>query len=89
MTASGDGLHPGPLDTVSFDSRLYCLKIDQGTLKWRIQPVNGSEIASSPQTDGRRIVLAMRRKSEQQGQNAVVAIGEDQGKAGGTEKPGR
>ena len=58
----------------SFDGHLYCLKIDDGRLKWRIQPIQGSEITSSPLTDGRRIVLAIR------GRHAVVVIGEERGK---------
>ena len=62
----------------SFDGHLYCLKIDDGQLKWRIQPVEGSEVTSSPVTDGRRIVLTVRRSSEKQGQNAVVVVGEAQ-----------
>ncbi len=64
----------------SFDGHLYCLKIDNGQLKWRIQPVQGSEITGSPLTDGRRIVLTIRRSSEKNGQHAVVVIGEEQGK---------
>ena len=41
----------------SFDGHLYCLKIDNGQLNWRIQPVKDSEITGSPLTDGRRIVV--------------------------------
>ena len=48
----------------SFDGYLYCLKIADGELKWRIRPVEGSEITGSPLTDGRRIFLSMRRNSE-------------------------
>jgi len=62
----------------SFDGHLYCLKVDNGELKWRIQPVKGSEITGSPLTDGRRIVLAIRRNLGNEGQDAIVAIGEDE-----------
>ncbi len=64
----------------SFDGHLYCLKIDTGQLKWRIQPVKGSEITSSPVSDGRRIVLAVRRNRTREGRHAIVAIGEDEGR---------
>ena len=73
----------------SFDGHLYCLKIGNGELKWRFQPVKGSEITASPETDGRRIVLAIRRNSAKQGQDAIVAIGEDQSKDEGIGKQGR
>ena len=62
----------------SFDGHLYCLKIDSGELKWRLKPVAGAEITGGPQTDGRRIVVAVRRNFEKQGQNAIIAIAEDQ-----------
>ncbi len=61
----------------SFDGHLYCLKIDDGTLKWRFQPVPGAEITGAPQSDGRRIVLAMRRNRKNQGENAIVILSED------------
>lgn len=60
----------------SMDGHLYCLRIDNGQLKWRILPVAGSEITGSPQTDGRRIVLAIRRNLKKEGQDAIVVIGE-------------
>ena len=64
----------------SFDGHLYCLKIDNGQLNWRFQPVKDSEITGSPLSDGRRIVLTTRRSSQKDGQNAVVVIGEENGK---------
>jgi eukaryotic-like serine/threonine-protein kinase len=60
----------------SMDGYLYCLRVDNGQLKWRIQPVEGSQITSSPLTDGRLIVVAIRRNSKNQGQQAIVVIGE-------------
>jgi eukaryotic-like serine/threonine-protein kinase len=72
----------------SFDGHLYCLKIDHGELKWRIQTLEGSEITGPPLTDGRRIVVAIQRSAEQQGQHAIVAIGEDHRKEKGIEKKG-
>jgi outer membrane protein assembly factor BamB len=60
----------------SMDGYLYALRIVDGQLKWRIRPVEGSEITSSPLTDGRRIVLGIRRNSEKQGRHAIVVIGE-------------
>ena len=70
----------------SFDGHLYCLKIDNGELKWRIQPVEGSEITGSPLTDGRRIVVPIRRSSKKQGQDAIVSLGEDESGKGDTKK---
>jgi outer membrane protein assembly factor BamB len=70
----------------SFDGHLYCLKIDDGDMKWRIKPVKGSEITGSPLTDGRRIVLAIRRSSKEQGQDAIVTVGEDESRKGDIEK---
>jgi outer membrane protein assembly factor BamB len=64
----------------SFDSFLYCLRCDDGKLKWRLQPVPGAEIDSAPQTDGRRIVVAVHASLDKRGQNAIVAIGEDERK---------
>ena len=62
----------------SFNGYLYCLKLANGELKWRIRPVEGSEITGSPLTDGRRIFVSMRRNSKQQGRDAIVAIGEEE-----------
>ncbi len=39
-----------------------------------------------PVTDGRRIVLAVRRSFRDQGQDAIVALGEDAGRKGDIEK---
>jgi outer membrane protein assembly factor BamB len=72
----------------SFDGYLYYLRINNGELKWRIQAVEGSEIDGSPLTDGRRIVLAIRRSAKLQGQNAVIAIGDDESRKGDFEKEG-
>ena len=73
----------------SFDGHLYCLRIVDGGLKWRIQPVKGSEILGSPLTDGRRIAISMRRNFEKQGQDAIVVIGEDESRNGAVEKKGQ
>jgi outer membrane protein assembly factor BamB len=70
----------------SFDGHVYCLRIDHGDVKWRIEPVKGAEITGSPVTDGRRIVLAVRRSFRDQGQDAIVALGEDEGRKGDIEK---
>ena len=64
----------------SFDGHLYGLKIADGTLKWRIRPVEGSEITGSPLTDGRRIFVPIRRNAKKQGRDAIVAIGEEENK---------
>jgi eukaryotic-like serine/threonine-protein kinase len=70
----------------SFDGHVYCLKLDHGDLKWRIEPVRGAEITGSPVTDGRRIVLAVRRSFREQGQDAIVAVSNDEGRKGGIKK---
>jgi outer membrane protein assembly factor BamB len=62
----------------SFDGHLYCLKIATGELKWRFQPVAGSEVDLSLATDGQRIVLGVRRNMQnKRGEDAIVVIGED------------
>lgn len=60
----------------SFDGHLYGLKVADGTLKWRIKTADGSEIFSTPLTDGREFVLTTRRNSEKEGRNAIVVVGE-------------
>ena len=68
----------------SFDGRLYCLNITNGALKWRFQPVQDSEVDLSLATDGQRIVLGVRRSSEgKKGEDAIVAIDEDENAGGG------
>ena len=65
-------------DVVHFgseDGHLYALKLD-GTLRWKHKPVADSEILSTPCTDGRKLYVASRRRSIQEGRNAVSAIGE-------------
>ncbi len=63
----------------SFDGYLYCLKIDDGKLKWRIKAVEGAEITSAPLSDGHRIAVAIRQNSGMKGENGIVIIGEDPG----------
>lgn len=70
----------------SFDGYLYCLKGDRGDLKWRIEPVKGAEVVSSPVTDGRQIIVAVRQRQNGQGQNAIVAVGEAEGGGGDVKK---
>lgn len=60
----------------SFDGHLYGLKVADGTLKWRIKTADGSEIFSTPLTDGREFVLTTRRNFEKKGRNAIVVVGE-------------
>jgi outer membrane protein assembly factor BamB len=65
----------------SFDGYLYCLRIDNGELIWRFQPVKDAAITASPLIDGKRIVLAIRRNDETtRVQDAIVVIGEDDNK---------
>ena len=61
----------------SFDGYLYCLNIGDGKLKWRFRPVEGAEITGSPQTDGQRIALAIRKSDPNpRGENGIVIIDE-------------
>jgi outer membrane protein assembly factor BamB len=60
----------------SFDGHLYCLKADGGGLKWRYEPEANSEIVSSPVTDGRRVILSLRKNFEKQGFNGTVFVGD-------------
>jgi eukaryotic-like serine/threonine-protein kinase len=60
----------------SFDGYVYCLNIDNGQLMWRYCPVVGAEITGSPQTDGRRIALSIRRSRNRGGENGLVIIGD-------------
>jgi outer membrane protein assembly factor BamB len=67
----------------SFDGHVYCLKISNGELKWRFQPSPGSEVDLSLATDGQRLVVGIRRNSDERtGEDAIVAIGEDEQAAG-------
>jgi outer membrane protein assembly factor BamB len=61
----------------SFDGHIYCLNIDDGSLVWRFAPVPGAEITSTPLTDGRRVVVAVRRDDKKRGEDAIVIIGDD------------
>ena len=63
----------------SFDGYVYCLNIDSGQLRWRYCPVAGAEITGSPQTDGRRIALSIRRSRDRGGENGLVIIGDKPG----------
>jgi eukaryotic-like serine/threonine-protein kinase len=62
----------------SFDGYLYCLNIDDGKLKWRFRPVAGAEITGSPQTDGRRIAVPIRKNRNGGGENGITIIVESQ-----------
>jgi outer membrane protein assembly factor BamB len=63
----------------SFDGHVYCLKIATGELKWRYEPSAGSEVDLSLATDGQLIVVGVRRNSRtKKGEDAIVAIGEDE-----------
>jgi RNA polymerase sigma factor (sigma-70 family) len=63
----------------SFDGHLYSLKIANGELKWRFEPSAGSEVDLSLATDGQRIVVGVRRNSRTKtGEDAIIAIGEDE-----------
>ena len=55
-------------------------------LKWRIRPLEGSHVTGSPLTDGRRIFVSIQRRSKNQGEHAIVAIGEEEGTRGDVEK---
>jgi outer membrane protein assembly factor BamB len=64
----------------SFDSYVYCLNIHTGQLRWRFCPVAGAEITGSPQTDGRRLALPIRRNMRKNGgENGLVIIGDKPG----------
>jgi eukaryotic-like serine/threonine-protein kinase len=61
----------------SFDGYLYCLNIDVGKLEWRFRPVEGSQITGTPQTDGRRIALAIRKARDNgRGEDGIVIVEE-------------
>ena len=61
----------------SFDGFVYALKLDTGEVKWKVKPVEGSEVTSSPCTDGRLVFASVRANSfKKTGADAIVAIGE-------------
>jgi len=60
----------------SFDGHLYCLKVADGTLRWRIKAAAGAEVVTTPASDGRELVLMIRRNFEKKGLDAIVVVGE-------------
>ena len=60
----------------SFDGFVYALRVADGTLGWKVTPVVGSEVCSSPSTDGRLVFATVRADfSRKTGANSLVAIG--------------
>ena len=64
----------------SFDGHLYALKAKTGDLVWKFMPVEGSEVDTTPCTDGRRLFLGVRAGRNRGGFEAFVAIGEGAGR---------
>ena len=61
----------------SIDGAVYALDMADGTLRWRVCPVPGDEIVTSPCTDGRLIYLSVRPGHfNRSGVNALVGIGD-------------
>jgi outer membrane protein assembly factor BamB len=61
----------------SFDGNLYALKTADGSLKWKVRPVEGAEVSSSPSTDGRRVFATVRYDQfKQAGANSLIAVGD-------------
>ena len=61
----------------SFDGYFYAVKTADGTLRWKVRPVEGAEVTSSPSTDGTRIFASVRYNSFQKvGANSLVALGD-------------
>ena len=65
----------------SFDGHLYALKTLDGSVAWKVRPVEGAEVTSSPVTDGRLVVATVRYDQfRKTGANSLVGIGEPKGK---------
>ena len=61
----------------SFNGFLYGLKTADGTVRWKVCPVEGAEVDSSPTTDGRRVVASVRPNlTNKTGANSLVAVGD-------------
>src|SRR2546430_16174384 len=57
------------------EGQLYGVERASGKLLFRIRPSDGSELFSSPSTDGRRIFVTTRAQLDQTGEGSVVAGG--------------
>lgn len=64
--------------TVCFASgagQLFAFDIKSGQLTWKTRPSEGSELFSSPVTDGKRIFVTSRKSDPKNGEEAIWAIG--------------
>jgi outer membrane protein assembly factor BamB len=54
---------------------LYAVDINNGKLRWKFHPSNGSKFSTELATDGRRIFVTCHQSLEKTGEYAVIAIG--------------
>jgi outer membrane protein assembly factor BamB len=53
----------------------FAVNIETGALRWRLCPLEDSEMFTSPVTDGRQIFVTSRKANGKEGEHAILAIG--------------
>ena len=60
----------------SLDGFVYSVKLETGEVRWKVKALEGSEVTSSPVTDGRQVFLSVRADFQKgTGASALVGIG--------------
>lgn len=59
---------------------LFAFDLESGTMRWKLRPSEGSELFSSPATDGQRLFVTCRQggNQDQSGENAILVIGAEE-----------
>jgi outer membrane protein assembly factor BamB len=58
------------------NGQLYAIDIAKNDLLWKLRPSENSQLYTDPSTDGRRIFVTSRQGSNEQGEFAIIAIGQ-------------
>jgi outer membrane protein assembly factor BamB len=67
-------LHEGGVYFAAGEGQAYAVNQDTGKLLWKVRPSPGSELYSSPATDGKLFFLVSRAASKGHGEPSLVAI---------------
>lgn len=59
---------------------LFAFDLESGAMRWKLRPSEGSELFSSPTTDGQRLFVTCRQSGNQReaGENAILVIGAEE-----------